>query len=549
MIRRTWTLVAPVLLATGLSAQIFPAPPEPAGNPSTPGKVALGKALFWDEQLSSSRSVACGTCHRWDSGGADPRTDSVHPGADGVFGTADDVVGSPGVVRHDASGAWLEDALFGVQPKVTPRKSPSPINAAYLTELFWDGRADDVFRDPVTNQVVLASGAALENQAAGPPVDEGEMSHVGRSWTDIANDLPNLTPLALATNVPAALQTFINGQTYAQLFQQVYGTAGVTPQRIIFAIAAYQRALVSDQSPFDRSLVGQYTFTPQENLGRLQFNALCRNCHTDLEASVRFTGPTFPTGRYRNIGVRPFAEDPGRFNVTQVVLDSGKFKVPGLRNVELRAPYFHNGSEATLLDVIDFYARGGNTNVNQDPLIFNILGAISPNDRTNMVAFLRTLTDPRVVNQQPPFDRPTLWSETANVPTTFGTGTAGTGGLTPRANAWEPGLLGNPKVTIGVDRVQPSTFAFIAWDLFANQAPTAVLGHNVYLAQSGAMATSGVGLTQGSGPGNGFASLTFSLPPDPAFAGATLFGQWLLVDANGPVGFSSSNAFGVKLFQ
>src|SRR5438552_11603840 len=84
----------------------LPPPPEPAGNPVTTAKANLGKALFWDEQLSSTRTVACGSCHRSGSGGSDPRSTlavahSVHPGPDGITGTEDDIAGSQGVVLND----------------------------------------------------------------------------------------------------------------------------------------------------------------------------------------------------------------------------------------------------------------------------------------------------------------------------------------------------------------------------------------------------------------------------------------------------------------
>ncbi|MFO1077520.1 MAG: cytochrome c peroxidase [Planctomycetota bacterium] len=542
-------LVAVVLAVAGAArAQILPPPPQPAGNPSTPAKELLGKALYWDEQLSSTRTVACGTCHVFTSGGSDPRSASaVHPGPDGLYGTVDDVHGSFGVARQDPSAHLAADPVFGVQVQVTGRKAPSPINAAYVADLFWDGRASTTFVDPVTNQVLLASGGALESQAAGPPVNAAEMSHVGRSWTDIQNDLPALTPLALATNVPAPLAAFVAGQTYAQLFQQVYGTPGVTPERILFAIGAYERTLVSDQSPFDRWLVGQYVPTPAESLGRTTFQALCVACHTDLDVGVLATGPVL--GTYRNVGVRPNSEDAGRFTVTQNPADMGRFKVPGLRNVALRAPYFHNGSKATLLDVVNFYGRGGDFHQNQDPLIFSIIGAVSGNTPANLVAFLNTLTDPRVAQGLPPFDRPTLWSERqAQVPTTFGNGTAGSGGAVPRAIALSPGFLGNAQCQLGVDRAAPSAFALVAWDLFANQTPTVVLGHNVYLAQSPALVTAGIGFTQGSGAGGGYTSFTIALPANPSFAGISLFGQWLIADAAGPVGFASSDAFALPLW-
>lgn len=526
-----------------LTAQILPPPPVPAGNPMTADKVLLGKALFWDEQLSSSRTVACGTCHIFAHGGSDPRTAAVNPGYDGVLGTVDDVRGSFGVVRHDDTGAFVRDTFFGIRPQVTGRRATSPINAAYATELFWDGRASDVFRDPVTGAVVLPSGGALESQIAGPPLSEEEMSHIGRSWTDIAADLAGLTPLALADQVPPALAAFVQGQTYASLFQQVYGSPGVTPVRIIFAIASYERTLVSDQSPFDLSLVGQHTLTPQEASGLAKFRGLCATCHTDVNASVLVTGPVLHD--FKNVGVRPSFEDPGRMAVTNSPLDAGKFKVPGMRNVALRAPYFHNGSRATLASVVNFYALGGQFTF--DPLVINIPGQLSMQDRADIVAFLQTMTDPRVANELPPFDRPRLWSEGARVPSTFGLGTAGSSGVRPAAVAVLPAYGGNARYTVGLDRAASGSLHFLAWDLQPAAAPISLLGQTVYLGMSPSLVVVPMPTpTLGNGPGDGIGGLTFAIPP--GFAGTTLYGQWLVMDPQGPNGFAASDAFALPLF-
>src|SRR5688500_10110764 len=94
------------------------APPVPAANPLTEAKINLGKALFWDEQLSRTGTVACGTCHRPMWSGTDPRTAlaadaSMNPGPNGELGDADDVSGSAGVPSHDAEGRYAETAAFG----------------------------------------------------------------------------------------------------------------------------------------------------------------------------------------------------------------------------------------------------------------------------------------------------------------------------------------------------------------------------------------------------------------------------------------------------
>ena len=125
--------------ANGRTSQFDPVPPlapprDPIGNPTTGAKIYLGKTLFWEEQLSSTRTVACGTCHRGRSGGSDPRSDvgsSVNPGFDGIFGTDDDVMGSLGVPLNRADGTYEWSPLFGLRPQVTGRKAQSAINAAY----------------------------------------------------------------------------------------------------------------------------------------------------------------------------------------------------------------------------------------------------------------------------------------------------------------------------------------------------------------------------------------------------------------------------------
>src|SRR5205085_8839300 len=133
--------------------------------------------------LSSSRTVACGSCHQSTRGGSDPRTTmvaahAVNPGADYVFGTADDVQGSPGVVLRESDDTLDWSTLFGLGTQVTGRMAPSFINAAYVPQLFWDGRAQGAFSDSVTGTLLLPAGGALENQASGPPVSSGEMGHL-----------------------------------------------------------------------------------------------------------------------------------------------------------------------------------------------------------------------------------------------------------------------------------------------------------------------------------------------------------------------------------
>src|SRR5689334_16990076 len=161
-------LLAVLLAGAGLRAQLQP-PYVPAQNPLTPAKIRLGKMLFWEEQLSSNKSVACATCHQAESGGADPRLfqagTPVNPGPDHLYGNDDDIQGSPGVVRTDSARQYTPDAVFGLQRQVTGRTANTVVGAAYHGSLFWDGRATSTFTDPLTSQVLIPYGGALESQA------------------------------------------------------------------------------------------------------------------------------------------------------------------------------------------------------------------------------------------------------------------------------------------------------------------------------------------------------------------------------------------------
>ncbi len=548
------SLVAVAILAVTQAAQaqtFFPPVPTPPGNPNTPQKELLGKALFWDEQLSADRTMACGTCHIFGHGGTDPRsTNATHPGADGVFGGPDDIHGSPGVVRQDAFGNQLGDAIFGARPQSTKRRAPPVINAAYESVLFWDGRATDAFTDPATGLVSLPYSAALESQIAGPPVSDVEMSHIGRPWQAIATDIANLEPLALADQLPANLAAFVAGQTYTQLFDATYGPGGVTVERIIFAIAAYERTLIADQSPFDIFNAGLGTLTPQEIAGRSAFITLgCNFCHTDVVGIDPTPSNSFPS--MFQLGLRRASEDSGRMAITGNAWDDASFKTPGLRNVGLRAPYFHNGSAPDLTSVMVTYSQGGGGFTPVDPAVTGLavsIGGMGPLVIPNLVAFMNSLTDPRVQLGQPPFDRPHLWSESTRVPLLYGVGTAGSGGLIPEAVGATPAYLGNSKFSIGLDKALAGTLAMFVLDFAPAPVPFQALGQNVYIGLTPASTTFIPGFTIAKNSGDGYQSLRLPIPNDAFLAGAPIYGQWLVFDPNGPFGFASSGAFTTTLF-
>ncbi|HEY0460989.1 MAG TPA: cytochrome c peroxidase [Pyrinomonadaceae bacterium] len=512
-------------------------PTAPAGNPVTAAKAALGKALFWDEQLSSTYTVSCGTCHMANNGGSDPRTvvgnlRARNAGADSVLNTADDVFASPGVPSNNADGTYNWSSIYGFREQVTSRKSNSFINAAYAPLLFWDGRASGTFTDPISGSVLLANGAALESQAAGPPVNGGEMAHANQNWSAVAAQISNAKPLALSPSIPSALNTWSGGRNYAEIFQEVYGTPEVTPARIIMAIASYERTLYSDQTPFDAAVSNITPLTAAENRGQTVFNqANCNACHA---------GTLFTDNQFHYIGVRPQTEDTGRFQVTGNANNTGQFRTPGLRNVGLRAPYMHTGQFATLEEVVDFYNRGGDfTGPNKDPRVRPL--GLSAQQRADLAAFLRRpLTDPRLATGTAPFDRPQLYSESARVPQIVGTGVPGASGQVPQVTAIEPPLAGNPSFTVGVSNALGGVNAV----LVINATDPGTAGG---IPPNGSMARVSVQLA-GSGSGNGFGSASIAIPNNAAIINQTFFGRWYISDSSAPGGVAISPAFRFTVF-
>jgi cytochrome c peroxidase len=514
-------------------------PNAPAGNVVTAAKAYLGKALFWDEQLSSTRTVACGTCHIATSGGSDPRTVSGsararNPGADGLFNTADDFFGSPGVPLNNADGTYGLSSVYGFNEQVTGRKSNSFINAGYSNTLFWDGRAAQTFNDPLSGAVVLQNGAALESQVLAPPVSPAEMGHVGRDWNDVAARVSSSKPLALSPDVPAGLKEWTAGRTYPELFAEAFGTSEVTPSRIALAIATFERTLYSDRTPFDASAQGVTQLSAAEARGQAVFNGAgrCDTCHT---------GTLFSDNQFHNIGVRPQGEDPGRFSVTNNANNLGEFRTPSLRNVGLRAPYFHTGQFSTLEEVVDFYNRGGDFDApNIDRNRVRPLG-LSAQQRSDLVAFLRgALTDPRVAAGSAPFDRPQLYTESSRVPQIVGSGAPGSGGLVPKVLAVEPPLAGNPNFTVAISNALGGAQAVLVLDRNDPGAGPAI-------PSAGSLARVGVPLA-GVGAGAGAGSVSLQIPDGAAFVGSTFYGRWYVTDPNASGGVSVTPAFKFTVF-
>jgi cytochrome c peroxidase len=325
-----------------------------------------------------------------------------------MFGTIDDVIGSPGVRRADASGEYYEDPMFGFDPQVTRRSAQVIMGGLWSPEMFWDGRAAPQFINPETGLVSLPTNAALETQAVQPIVSAVEMAHEGRTWSQVTAKLQSVDPLALAVNLPPDVAAALAvDATYPALFEAAFGDAAITAERIAFAIATYERTLLPDETPWDAFIhqTDPNALTPDQQAGwQFYIGSACADCHQP---------PLFTDNSFRNIGLRPIEEDAGRFEVTAQAADRGRFKVPSLRNVGLKSTFMHNGRLSSLDEVLDFY-EGINGQVqfpdNQDPLIATI--SIPSAVRPQLIDFIANgLTDPRIAAEQFPFDRPTLRSE------------------------------------------------------------------------------------------------------------------------------------------
>lgn len=503
-------------------APLPPQAPTPPANPQTPAKIALGTALFWDEQLSKTGTVACGTCHMPRAGGSDPRAPlpglaSTHPGADQTFATIDDIVGAAGVPRHDADGNYLGTTLFGIAPQVGTRQAQSMVNAAFPPVLFWDGRATPVFVDPDSQATLIPQGGALENQALGPLVNAVEMAHVGGTLADMTARIAAATPLKLAAAVPAALTGWIAGRDYPALFAEAFGTSEVTAARVAFALAAYQRSLVSNQTPHDQQLAGvPGAMTQDELAGRQAYvQAGCARCHGGAQLS---------DNAFHYIGVRPPTADPGRLTVTGQQGDRGRMRTPALRNIELNPPYMADGRFDTLEEVVDFYNRGGDFAApNKDPRIVPL--NLTPQQRAAIVTFLRRpLTDPRVRDETGAFARPTLYSESSSVPQPVRAGVPGSGGITPRLVAIEPPLAGRADFTIGVDQAPANAAVRVLLDV----ADPAAAGGPAYMVREATLSAQGM------------LSMDLALPDGEAWAGQPVYLRVFIADPNAADGWSST---------
>ena len=487
----------------------FPLVAVPRANPLTPEKVLLGKALFFEEQLSSDDTVACATCHVLEAGGVDPRPGRA-PGSDGRLATLDDELGSPGVRRQDRLGRFEHDPVFGVERQVTGRSAPSVINAAFFNAQFWDSRAGPTFRD-LDGNVLLSELASLESQAVGPPLSAVEMAQAGRDWRALTDKLARVRPLELASDLPAPLAQFVAGTSdYRALFARAFGSDEITRERIAMAIASYERTLVSDGSPFDRG-----TLTPRQQLGLEAFleRGTCDSCHPAGNG-------LFTDGKMDNIHLP--AHDRA-------------VKNPGLRNLAPRARFMSSGQLATMQEVLQHYVDIGAL----EPL---------PGDLDALEDFLLDgLTDPRVVARAAPFDRPTLRSERAPSGSHLhGASSPGSGGEHPRILADSPPYLGNVDFRIGLGAARGDTLAALL--LAPRRAVPGATLLGVPLAVDLASAHQKLLPVSRAGAGQGTATHRLALPASTTALGRRFHAQWIVLDPGAPRGLAATQGAEFELF-
>jgi cytochrome c peroxidase len=349
---------------------------DPPDNPSTAAKIELGRHLFFDKQMSVDGSTSCGSCHQPQHGFSD------------IFPTS-----------------------MGMDQQHGNRNAPALANVAYNTAFTWDGRFKTLEAHapgPIFNS--LEMGNNFTNDASKQDsVPSGYNSAPGNNDTNFL-----FRRLLGSGDSATSFRKDIHGVSYHDLLSQAWGLVTIktstdggktftsktgiffTMDIIAKSIAAFERTFISTQSDFDKYNNGDQTvfkFNPEALHGFQLFTdvngANCVSCHSGYS----FTDQQFHDN---GIGINQQG-DKGRFGITNLQSDVGKFKTPSLRNVALTAPYMHDGRFATLDEVLRNYNTGGTHSVNQDSKVKAL--NLSDQDVADIIEFLKTLTDNNFVSQ------------------------------------------------------------------------------------------------------------------------------------------------------
>lgn len=329
----------PLGLSAGQSTLVIP-----KDNPLTRAKIELGRQLYFDTRLSADNTVSCASCHHPDEG----------------FG------------RHTKTGVGIGGQMGG-------RNSPVSYNRILSSLQFWDGRAD-----------------SLEAQAVGP----------------IRN------PIEMGNTHEACVKTLQGIPGYAKQFASVFKSEKITIEQVGQAIASFERVIVSGPSAYDYGEgIRAYEKLTKEDLADLKDDAAAyakyeaaqaaAKAHPLSESAARgrdlffsdrvncsacHVGANLADEKYHNLGIGMGAKEPdlGRFAVTKVEADKGAFKTPTIRNVELSAPYMHDGSLATLLDVVEHYNKGGTANPTLSAKVKPL--KLTDQEKQDIVEFMKACT-------------------------------------------------------------------------------------------------------------------------------------------------------------
>ncbi len=210
---------------------------------------------------------------------------------------------------------------------------------------------------------------------------DGGVSHI-----DLISINPIENPVEMDESITQAIQKLKTSSTYPALFKRAFGTEEVTSQRFLQAMSQFMAMLISANSKYDQVMRKENgaTFSAEELAGFSLFQEKCGSCHQ---------GSLFSDFSFRNNGLSAeFSQDAGRYEISLLEEDKGKFKVPSLRNIAKTAPYMHHGQIGTLEGVLDHYSSGVKQSTTLDPLLKKGI-PMTATEKTQIIAFLKTLTD------------------------------------------------------------------------------------------------------------------------------------------------------------
>ena len=241
----------------------------------------------------------------------------------------------------------------GIDNQFTTRNAPGIFNMAWHKELHWDGGINHLEVQPLA---------------------------------------PLTAPNEMGETVENVIRKLNSDTRYREMFRAAFGDENVTSQRMLKALSQFMGMMVSGNAKYDLVMRGKANFTQAEQSGYTIFMAKCGTCHKE---------PLFTDLSYRNTGipVNPGLNDLGRMRITRSGQDSLKFKVPSLRNVQVTAPYGHDGRFFSVGAMIDHYRLFVQDGPTVDPLVKRKI-SISLNEKSDLIQFLNTLTDTVFINDK-----------------------------------------------------------------------------------------------------------------------------------------------------